>query len=113
MKFVVPMLSLLLASTAYAAPAADPVNGKRLFEASKCMACHTAASFTSPTRKVKDLAELESQVRRCDANLSTNWFDDQVLDVVAYLNQAYYKFPVPNAAAGSAPETMLVGDASE
>ncbi len=24
--------------------------------------------------------------------ISTNWYDDQILDVVAYLNKAYYKF---------------------
>lgn len=95
MKAVVMVcVGLLLMQTAYADP--DPVNGQKLFAASRCMECHTPASFADPAnRKVKDFAALEKQVRRCDANLSTNWFDDEILDVVAYLNQMYYKFPAP------------------
>lgn len=93
---------VLSISSAYAA-APDPVNGQRLFEQSRCVSCHTAESFTSPTRKVKSYAALESQVRRCDANLSTNWFDDQILDVVSYLNKMYYKFPTPAAAMPAKP----------
>ena len=93
---------LVLSMSAAASP--DPLNGQRLFEQSRCISCHTAESFTSPTRKVKSYAALESQVRRCDANLSTNWFDDQILDVVAYLNQMYYKFPPPTVANPAKPQ---------
>lgn len=88
---------LVLSMSAHAAPP-DPANGERLFKQSRCLSCHTTEVFTSPTRKVKSYAALESQVRRCDANLSTNWFDDQILDVVSYLNQMYYKFPTTAAA---------------
>lgn len=85
-------VGLLLIQTASAEP--NPANGQRLFEASKCLSCHTPDSFSNPaTRKVKSLADLEKQVRKCDANLSTNWYDDEILDVVAYLNKSYYKFP--------------------
>jgi cytochrome c2 len=83
--------SLFLAQAAYAG--GDPANGQKLFEASQCLKCHGTEVFTRPDRKVADLAALESQVRRCDANMDTNWFDDEVLDVVAYLNKTYYKFP--------------------
>ncbi|MEZ5476354.1 MAG: hypothetical protein R3E95_02290 [Thiolinea sp.] len=83
--------SLLLTSVA-TAEAPDPVNGKRLFNESRCLSCHGVDVFTREDRKIKDLAGLERKVRQCDAGLSTNWFDDQILDVVAYLNQAYYKF---------------------
>jgi mono/diheme cytochrome c family protein len=94
------VVSLLAGASVHAEPA-DPINGKKLFEESRCMGCHTADSFTKPDRKVKNLAALESQVRRCDANLSTNWFDDQIMDVVTFLNQSYYKFPPPNASNGN------------
>lgn len=84
-------ISLLLMQSASAEP--NAANGRKLFEGSKCLNCHTAESFSDPAkRKVKSLAQLEKQVRKCDANLSTNWYDDEILDVVAYLNQAYYKF---------------------
>lgn len=93
--FALLMASLLMANVAHAADNGDPLSGKKLFEESRCLSCHAATVFTKPDRKVKSLAQLESQVRTCDANLSTNWFDDQIIDVVAYLNQTYYKFPNP------------------
>lgn len=93
--FALLIAGLLVANLAQAAETGDPLNGKKLFEESRCLSCHAATAFTQPERKVKSLAQLESQVRTCDANLSTNWFDDQIMDVVAYLNQAYYKFPTP------------------
>ncbi len=93
---VIATAGLLSVSTVQA-DSADPLNGKRLFETSRCLECHSTSVFSRPDRTVKSLAALESQVRRCDASLSTNWFDDQILDVVAYLNKTYYKFPVTSA----------------
>jgi mono/diheme cytochrome c family protein len=91
MKAILILCSgLLLVQTAVAAP--DPANGQKLFAASQCLNCHGTDAFTKPDRKVNNIAALESQVRRCDANLDTNWFDDEIKDVVAYLNQTYYKF---------------------
>gem|GEM_PF-678800 len=95
------MSALLLVQSAWAAP--DPVNGQKLFAASQCLNCHGTEVFSRPDRKVKSLAELESQVRRCDANLPTNWYDDEILDVVAYLNKTYYKFAAPAANTGAVP----------
>ncbi len=67
-------------------------NGQKLFSGSKCDKCHGTEVFTRTDRKVKDLKGLEAQVRRCDSNLNTNWFDDEILDVTAHLNQKFYKF---------------------
>ncbi len=91
----VPVLLLVLAGLTQPAWAGEPNpdNGRRLFEASRCLHCHGTDVFTRVDRKVNSLTELDQQVRICDASLSTNWFDDQVLDVVAWLNQVYYKFP--------------------
>lgn len=91
--------ALLMTQQAFAA---DPANGKRLFAKSQCLNCHGTEVFTRTDRKVSSLTALESQVRKCDANLNTNWYDDEILDVVAYLNQAYYKFPAPAATNGAA-----------
>jgi hypothetical protein len=44
---------------------------------------------------IKDLTALEAQVRFCDTKLNANWFDEDIHDVVAYLNQQFYKFPNP------------------
>jgi mono/diheme cytochrome c family protein len=82
---------VMLAQTALAKEP-DPANGQKLFAASQCMSCHGTDVFTRPDRKITSRAALESKVRSCDAGLSTNWFDDEIVDVVAYLNQTYYKF---------------------
>ncbi|PIE00886.1 MAG: hypothetical protein CSA79_01910 [Thiothrix nivea] len=76
-------------------------SGQRLFKASRCLDCHGVDVFTREDRKVKDLNGLENKVRQCDAGLSTNWFDDQILDVVAYLNATYYRFGANEAAVES------------
>ncbi len=98
MKAVLILSGSLLLAQSLLAPAAlakepDPANGQKLFAASQCMSCHGTDVFTRPDRKITSLPALESKVRSCDAGLSTNWFDDEILDVVAYLNQTYYKFP--------------------
>ena len=67
-------------------------NGNKLYSASKCNKCHGTEVFTRKDRKIKDIKGLEAQVRRCDSNLNTNWFDDEIINVTAYLNQQYYKF---------------------
>ncbi len=67
-------------------------NGKRLFTSSNCNQCHGTEVFTRPDRKITSLTALEAQVRRCDSNLNTNWFDDEILDVTAHLNKQFYKF---------------------
>jgi cytochrome c553 len=67
-------------------------NGQKLFSGSKCNKCHGTEVFTRKDRKVTSLPKLEAQVRRCDSNLNTNWFDDEIIDVTAHLNSKYYKF---------------------
>ena len=80
---------LLLSGSAFANNAA---NGKALFTQSKCGTCHGNEIYTSKDRKVKNLKALEAAVRLNDSKLNTNWFDEDVKDVTAYLNQQYYKF---------------------
>lgn len=100
MKSILFLATSLLLSLSVHAEVPDIASGQRLFTESRCLECHGVDVFTSKDRKVKSLAGLESKVRQCDANLSTNWFDDQILDVVAYLNSTYYKFK-PSSAAGA------------
>lgn len=90
------MKSLFFISTVYFllsfnAHAADIENGQTL-HAENCLACHTTDKYTSDLRKVQDLAALTSQVKRCDFSLGTQWFDEDITDVVAYLNKDFYKF---------------------
>lgn len=86
---------LLFAS---AGQAADADRGEQLHN-SQCIACHAsrfgdngAEIYTRTNRRVQSFEGLQSQVNRCKNNLQIVWFDEDVADVVAYLNRQYYKF---------------------
>ena len=57
-----------------------------------CTGCHTETVYTRAERKVKSLPRLGTQVRFCRDNRGLTWFDDEVADVIHYLNLEYYKF---------------------
>ena len=71
--------------------AADIDNGDDL-HFSNCTGCHDASVYTRDNRRVGNLERLRAQVRFCKDTLELTWFDDQVEDVVEYLNQTYYHF---------------------
>ncbi len=90
------VLAAILAMSSFTGDAyasGDAINGKKLFDKSQCQKCHGTEVFTREERKVDNVEALEKQVRLCDSQLSVNWFDDEISDVVAYLNETYYKFP--------------------
>lgn len=84
-----------LVGTSFAA--GDATKGEALFTKAECLICHhrTTEVFTAPDRLINDLTALEKQVRFCDTRLNAHWFDEDIHNVVAYLNQQYYKFPTP------------------
>ncbi len=93
--------SFLIASTTIASPAfaADVNNGKTLHQA-KCYQCHAEKSglgngdiiYTRSDRKVKDIKRLKTQVSMCNTQLRLDLFPEDEADLVAYLNQQFYKF---------------------
>lgn len=77
---------------------ADVKAGKALTE-KNCVACHASsyggdgsAIYTREYNKVKTSRGLVAQVRACNTNLGLSWFEEDELNVAAYLNQTYYKF---------------------
>ena len=73
------------------ARAADIDNGDDLhFE--NCTGCHDSSVYTREDRNVQNLAQLGKQVRFCKNTIGLTWFDDEVEDVIAYLNETYYHF---------------------
>ncbi len=78
--------------------AGDPKAGKLLLE-KHCISCHASSFggdgsgiYTRPDRIVKDANGLIQRIRTCNTNLGLKWFEDEELNVAAYLNQKYYKF---------------------
>lgn len=99
MKHLIRLTALPLLLAMFApAQAADIKKGELLVN-SHCISCHAARFgnngseiYTRPDRRVTSLAGLQKQVIRCRDNLKLTWFDEDVDDVVAFLNARYYKF---------------------
>jgi hypothetical protein len=84
-------LSLFAAFFTSSVQAADIENGDDLhFE--NCTGCHDSTVYTRDNRVVQSLPRLGTQVRFCRDNLGLTWFDDEVDDVIGYLNKEYYHF---------------------
>jgi hypothetical protein len=77
---------------------ADVGAGKILHE-KNCISCHAssygadgAGIYTREYPKVKTSKGLIVQVRNCNTMIGLKWFEDEELNVAAFLNQTYYKF---------------------
>jgi hypothetical protein len=87
----------LLVSQVQAAP--DLANGKNI-DQQKCYACHAKKTgfgngdmiYTRSDSKVKSIANLKRMVSLCNTELRLDLFPEDEADVVAYLNQQFYKF---------------------
>ena len=84
-------LSLLPLLMATGAHAADLARGEQLHN-DRCLRCHGTEVYTRSDRRIKSLDKLGAQVRFCKDQTGVMWFDDEVDDVIHYLNQAFYKF---------------------
>jgi mono/diheme cytochrome c family protein len=91
---------LLISSHVFAQPFknADAIAGKALVE-KNCISCHASSFggdgssiYTREYRKVKTAKGLMAQVRNCNTMLDLKLFEDEELNVAAYLNKTYYKF---------------------
>jgi len=80
--------ALLAFSTTASAEDFDPA--QHLQE--HCTRCHTDSMYTRTNRRAKSLPQLKRIVRRCETNLGTGLFDDEIKLMANHLNDAYYKF---------------------
>ena len=82
---------LFVATFGTAAQAGDAAEGKALHQ-ENCVSCHGTEVYTRDNRMVGSMNSLITQVNRCNVNLGTGWFDDEVESVATYLNANYYRF---------------------
>lgn len=82
--------SVLLAGLPVAR-AADPERGK-LLHGTFCQGCHNESVAKREPRVAKTYAELRGQVVRWQTNAGLKWQPEDINDVTAYLNAAYYGF---------------------
>ena len=69
----------------------DAARGQKL-HAAQCVACHDDTVYTRPNRQVKGLGGLIQRVEICYRQLQVELSHDQLNDLVAYLNETYYRF---------------------
>lgn len=92
--------TLIILSTVLSLPlsfaSADIHPGKAIHDEG-CLKCHKgnhdAAFYTRKDRKTKTLDRLQTMVRMCDARMGTALFDEDMAELVDYLNTEFYKFP--------------------
>jgi len=81
-----------LAAQSPALPA--PSRGSLLYE-THCVACHTTQIHWRDAKLATDWSSLSAQVRRWQANAGLNWTDEEIDEVVRYLNTTIYRFSEP------------------
>ena len=69
----------------------DAESGKQLHQA-KCAGCHDTGVYTRNNRTVKSVEGLIGRVNGCNGQVKAGFSEEQINDVVAYLNENFYKF---------------------
>ncbi len=85
----VNFITLLLFSLS--AQAIDIENGKTLHN-ENCLRCHNETQYTRENRIVNSLDELSTRITQCELSAELAWFDEEIDDVTAYLNNTFYHF---------------------
>ncbi|WP_455757679.1 c-type cytochrome [Sulfurimonas sp.] len=87
-KITILISTLILTTSLYA----NYKEGKSLFEGANCLSCHEYEHFKSRKDKVNSYDKLYKTVSQCAYNNKVQWFDDELEDVVNYLNKDFYHF---------------------
>lgn len=82
------LISILLISPTQAF---DIENGKALHD-ENCVRCHDTSIYTRADRKTKSYDLLRERVVQCEIMTELIWFDEEIDDVTAYLNKAFFHF---------------------
>lgn len=101
MKLLITILLVYVSANAEANELfknADLKAGNQLLN-QHCISCHASSFggdgseiYTRELRKIKTPSGLVVQVRNCNTMLDLKWFEEDEVNVAAYLNQQYYHF---------------------
>jgi mono/diheme cytochrome c family protein len=69
----------------------DSVRGAELHK--DCVGCHATELYRPPKAKVKTLDALKAETERWNDRMNPKFTEQEVEDLVAYLNSNFYKFP--------------------
>ena len=85
------MAGVALASSAAAADLPDPERGRALYE-NHCVVCHTSKVHRRYPPSAIDREALRYIVRVWTEEQNLRWSEDDIRDVVEYLNRVYYQY---------------------
>ena len=71
--------------------AIDLENGKSLHD-ENCLRCHDESRYTRKERMVKNFQQLHERIKNCELMAELTWFDEEIDNVTAYLNNQFYHF---------------------
>lgn len=91
-RAAIALAASLLAPLPFATLAEEAAPDAHALYETNCIKCHGPEVYLRPDRKVTSLDGLTRQVRRCETALGLRWFDEEIADVTAYLNEKFYKF---------------------
>lgn len=99
MKRTLWMLQALLAAATLPLLAQSPAppapsRGALLYQ-THCIGCHDTQVHWRAKKLVTDWASLTAQVHRWQANSALHWTDEEIDEVVRYLNATIYRLPDP------------------
>jgi mono/diheme cytochrome c family protein len=86
---LINLITLLLFNTSV--QAVDIENGKALHDAN-CLRCHNETNYTRENRIVNSYDQLRKRISDCEIMAEMAWFEEEIEDVTAYLNNAFYRF---------------------
>lgn len=87
-KFLIISLALSISNGLLAA---DFTHGKLLHD-ENCVRCHQSEVYTREKRMVNSYEQLVERIRQCELMAEMAWFDEEIQDVSAYLDNTYYHF---------------------
>lgn len=75
-------------------PAYTTSRGQLLYE-NHCTRCHTSTLHVRKARHADSMKALQDWVIRWSSEEKLNWSEEDIAEVVDYLDRRYYKFPPP------------------
>ena len=86
------LLALACVALAAAAQVPAPSRGALLYD-THCIACHTKEVHWREHKLATDWQSLAAETQRWQRNLGLRWSEEEIDDVVRYLNTTIYRFP--------------------
>ena len=75
--------------------AVDLDRGKQLHD-EHCVQCHSSDIYTRENSIIFNYSDLDQRIRQCELGNELAWFDEEIKDVLMYLNRSFYGFEVPS-----------------